>query len=155
MLVDIVAKGGNLLYNIGPGPDGTWPKEAYTLLEAMGNWINVNGEAIYATRAIEPYKTDNICLTQKKDSKEVYAIYLEEAFSEHLASSEKLTGGLPESFTVKGIFAANNAKLNLLGTKGNLKWENTEEGVKIYIPEKIRKNLPCDLAWAVKISEVK
>jgi alpha-L-fucosidase len=42
----------------------------------------------------------------------------------------------------------------MLGTKGNLKWENTDEGVKIYIPEKIRKNLPCDLAWAVKISEV-
>jgi alpha-L-fucosidase len=76
MLVDIVAKGGNLLYNIGPGPDGTWPQGAYELLAAMGNWINVNGEAIYSTRAIEPYKTDNICLTQKKDTKEVYAIYL-------------------------------------------------------------------------------
>jgi alpha-L-fucosidase len=146
MLVDIVAKGGNLLYNIGPGPDGTWPKGAYKLLAAMGDWINVNGEAIYATRAIEPFKTENICLTQKKDTKEVYAIYLNEG--------EPETEKLPASFTVKGIFAANNAKLSMLGTKGNLKWENTDEGVKIYIPEKIRKNLPCDLAWAVKISEV-
>ena len=42
----------------------------------------------------------------------------------------------------------------MLGTNGNLKWENTSEGVKIFIPEKIRKNLPCDLAWAVKISEI-
>jgi alpha-L-fucosidase len=146
VLVDIVAKGGNLLYNIGPGPDGTWPKGAYKLLAAMGDWINVNGEAIYATRAIEPFKTENICLTQKKDTKEVYAIYLNEG--------EPETEKLPASFTVKGIFAANNAKLSMLGTKGNLKWENTSEGVKIYIPEKIRKNLPCDLAWAVKISEV-
>jgi len=147
MLIDIVAKGGNLLYNIGPGPNGKWPEGAYDLLAAMGNWIRVNGEAIYSTRAIEPYKTDNICLTQKKDTKEVYAIYLEQ--------EDKGGKNLPESFTVKGIYAAPGAKLNLLGSKGNLKWENTEEGLKINIPQKIRNNLPCDLAWAVKISAVK
>jgi len=153
MLVDIVAKGGNLLYNIGPAPDGTWPAAAYTLLEEMGKWINVNGEAIYATRAIAPFKTGNICLTQKKDTKEVYAIYLDTTDS--ITQSDAISKKLPESFTVKGIFAANNAKLTLLGAAGNLKWQNTEEGVKIFIPVKIRKNPPCDLAWAVKISEIK
>ncbi len=145
MLVDIVAKGGNLLYNIAPGPDGTWPKEAYKLLDAMGKWIDVNGEAIYSTRAIAPFKTDNICLTQQKDTKAVYAIYLE---------GEEKTG-LPESFVVKGIFANKKAKLNVLGAKGNLKWKNTDEGVKVFIPKKIRENLPCDIAWAVKISDIK
>jgi alpha-L-fucosidase len=147
MLIDIVAKGGNLLYNIGPGPDGRWPEGAYELLSAMGDWISVNGEAIYSTRAIEPYKTDNICLTQKKDTKEVFAIYLDQ---EDAAENQ-----LPGSFTVKGIFAAPDARLNLLGRKGNLKWENTPEGVKVYIPEKLRHNLPCDLAWAIKISAIK
>lgn len=157
MLVDIVAKGGNLLYNIAPGPDGNWPAGAYKLLDAMGKWIDVNGEAIYSTRAIKPFKTDNICLTQQKDTKAVYAIYLEKNDSEGSTPSEALitSNKIPKSFTVKGIFAAKNAKLKMLGTKGNLKWENTDEGVKIFIPEKLRKNLPCDLAWAVKISEVK
>ncbi len=145
MLIDIVAKGGNLLYNIGPAPDGTWPEAAYKLLKEMGKWIHVNGEAIYSTRAIAPYKTDNICLTQQKDTKAVYAIYLEQEDGK----------GLPESFEVKGVFAEKNAKLNLLGTSGKLKWKNTDEGVQIFIPEKVRKNLPCNLAWAVKISEVK
>jgi alpha-L-fucosidase len=145
MLVDIVAKGGNLLYNIGPAPDGTWPADAYKLLEEMGKWINVNGEAIYSTRAIAPFKTGNICLSQQKDTKEVYAIYLE----------NQDNPGLPESFEVEGIFAEKNAKLNILGSKTSLKWTNTEKGVKIFIPESVRKNLPCDLAWAVKISEVK
>jgi len=144
MLVDIVAKGGNLLYNIGPAPDGTWPEAAYNLLEEMGKWIKVNGEAIYSTRAIAPFKVDNICLSQQKDTKAVYAIYLEKEDG----------SGLPASFKVKGIKAAKNAKLSMLGTIGNLKWQNTDEGLEIFIPEKIRKNLPCDLAWAVKISEV-
>jgi len=146
MLVDIVAKGGNLLYNIGPAPDGTWPEAAYKLLEEMGKWITVNGEAIYSTRAIAPFKTDNICLTQQKDTKAVYAIYLDQ--------SDDISKKLPESFTVKGVFAAKNAKLTLLGSTSNLKWQNTEEGVKILVPEKIRKNLPCDLAWTVKISGI-
>ncbi|KJF44779.1 alpha-L-fucosidase [Draconibacterium sediminis] len=144
MLIDIVAKGGNLLYNIAPGPDGRWPEGAYELLAAMGNWIDVNGEAIYSTRAIPPYKTDNICLSQQKDTKAVYALYLEEEDG----------SGLPASFTVKGIKAAKNAKLTLLGAKGNLKWQNTNDGVKVTIPSGIRKNLPCDLAWAVKISAI-
>jgi alpha-L-fucosidase len=144
MLIDIVAKGGNLLYNIGPAPDGTWPDGAYKLLEEMGKWIEVNSEAIYSTRAISPFKSENICLTQKKDTKEVYAIFLEQ---------EEETG-LPKSFEVKGIYAAKNAKCNLLGTKGNLKWQNSPEGIKIFVPEKIRKNPPCKLAWSVKISEI-
>ena len=110
----------------------------------MGNWIDVNGEAIYSTRAIAPYKTDNICLSQQKDTKAVYALYLE----------QEDASGLPASFTVKGIKAAKNAKLTLLGAKGNLKWQNTEEGVKVTISSSILKNLPCDLAWAVKISAI-
>jgi alpha-L-fucosidase len=144
MLIDIVAKGGNLLYNIGPAPDGTWPEAAYRLLAEMGKWIDVNSEAIYATRAIAPYKTGNICLTQQKNTKAVYAIYLEQ---------DNATG-IPAALEVKGIFAAPNARLNLLGATGNLKWENTTDGLKIYIPEKLRKNPPCELAWAVKISEI-
>ncbi|MFV0346052.1 MAG: alpha-L-fucosidase [Bacteroidales bacterium] len=144
MLVDIVAKGGNLLYNIAPGPDGSWDEGAYKLLDAMGKWIDVNGEAIYATRAIAPYKTDNICLTRKKDTKTVYAIYLEE--DGH--------SGLPVSFTVKGVKAAKGAKLSLLGSSGTLKWKNTDEGVEVSVPQSVRTKLPCELAWSIKISEI-
>ncbi|MCG2817236.1 MAG: alpha-L-fucosidase, partial [Candidatus Aminicenantes bacterium] len=75
MLVDIVSKGGNLLLNIGPSPEGTWYDEAYVRLEEMGKWMDVNGEAIYHSRPVSPYKEDRVCLTKQKDGT-VYAVYL-------------------------------------------------------------------------------
>lgn len=48
-LVDIVSKGGNLLLNVGPRPDGTIQPEFVSRLRAMGVWLKENGEAIYGT----------------------------------------------------------------------------------------------------------
>lgn len=48
--VDIVSKNGALLLNIGPAPDGTIPSEEQHILETLGAWLQVNGEAIYGTR---------------------------------------------------------------------------------------------------------
>lgn len=50
-LSDISSKGGNFLLNIGPTADGTIPQESIERLEAVGRWMDVNGEAIHATEA--------------------------------------------------------------------------------------------------------
>lgn len=52
-LCDIVAKNGNLLLNVGPYADGSFHPEAVRVLEEVGCWLALNGEAIYGTR---PYK---------------------------------------------------------------------------------------------------
>lgn len=76
LLVDIVAKGGNLAINVGPQPDGRLPKGAVTSLKGMGEWLKVYGEAIYGTRVCEPYKKGNIAFTRKKDEDILYALEL-------------------------------------------------------------------------------
>jgi alpha-L-fucosidase len=48
-IVEIASKGGNYLLNVGPKADGSFPEESIDRLKEIGNWMNVNGEAIYGT----------------------------------------------------------------------------------------------------------
>lgn len=76
LLIDIVAKGGNLALNIAPGPDGRLPAPGVARLNALGAWLRVNGEGIYATRVTPPYREDEWAFTASKDGSKVYAIRL-------------------------------------------------------------------------------
>ena len=76
LLVDVVAKGGNLALNVAPGPDGRLPAPAVERMDAMGRWLKANGAAIYATRVRAPYRTGDWAFTQGKDNGPVYAIRL-------------------------------------------------------------------------------
>jgi len=48
-LVEVASKGGNLLLNVGPTPEGTIQPEFEERLRAIGDWLRVNGESIYGT----------------------------------------------------------------------------------------------------------
>ena len=50
LLTDVVSKGGNLLFNVGPTPRGTFPEGTVERLDSVGDWLRVNGEAIYGTQ---------------------------------------------------------------------------------------------------------
>ena len=64
-LVDIVSKGGNYLLNVGPTAEGTIPQPSIDRLEATGNWLAVNGEAVYETQAGPVQGRDDLRTTRK------------------------------------------------------------------------------------------
>jgi alpha-L-fucosidase len=142
-LVDIVAKGGNYLLNIGPGPSGDYDPAAYERMKEIGAWMKVNNDAIYGTRPIAPYKEENICFTRNKNG-QVNAIYL-------AGEDEK---SLPNTITLKGIKPAPKAVITLLGQKDRLKWKSAGGETVIMIPDKLQKNPPCKYAWVFRISMV-
>ena len=74
LLMDVVAKGGNLALNVPPCPNGRLPKTAVEKLDGLGAWLKKNGEAVYGTRIVAPYRQGDWAFTQKKDA--VYATFL-------------------------------------------------------------------------------
>ncbi|MDR2044643.1 MAG: alpha-L-fucosidase [Clostridium sp.] len=81
LLVDVVAKGGNLALNVGPQPDGRLPEGALKTMKELGAWLRLYGEAIYGTRICAPYQKDGFAFTRKEKEGLVYALrmYAEQA----------------------------------------------------------------------------
>jgi len=144
MLVDIVAKGGNLLLNIAPSPEGEWQAGAYKLLKEFQQWMAINSEGIYETRALAPYKENNICMTQKEDGT-TYFFYL--------AKEDEVV--MPSRIKISSHQPGKGSTIHLLGIDKALTWSESGKGFAINIPESIQKKPPGDYVWTFKVSELK
>ncbi|MCP5537476.1 MAG: alpha-L-fucosidase [Akkermansiaceae bacterium] len=137
MLVDIVSKGGNLLLNIAPGPDGALDDDAYTLLSEVGDWMQVNGKGIYGTRAIAPYRDGKVCFLKKGETTR-YAIY-------QLAEGEAAPGEIRFS----GLQIPAKATARLLGVDGELQWQSKDGTIRVSLPQ---QDPPSKLALTLEFS---
>lgn len=105
LLCRIVARGGNFLLNIGPGPDGEWAPEAYQRLEEIGKWLDVNGEGIYSCKPVAPYEKEGFVYTQGNGF--IYAIYL----TDRDVLPEMLKVEMPDGYPGKPSLMGSSLKL--------------------------------------------
>ncbi|WP_322607328.1 alpha-L-fucosidase [Pontiella agarivorans] len=153
-LIDIVSKNGTLLLNIGPQADGSWKEEWKQELFRMGDWLKLNGEAVYGTKPWHRYgegpthdgdaehynlgrnlTKDDVRFTRKENV--LYAIvcgWRNEPI--HIRSLGK--NELPDL----GINS-----ITMLGSGERIKWDLKDDALRISFPEKP----PCEYAYVFKI----
>jgi alpha-L-fucosidase len=138
LLVETVAHGGNLLLDIGPTADGRIPVIMEQRLLQIGQWLDVNGEAIYGTQAWREHgEGENVRYTAKDGN--VYAICLN-------WPGETLTLAVPK--------ATNGVQATLLGVDGPLEIAAEGDGVRVTMPGLRLDQAPCEHAYVIKLTGV-
>jgi alpha-L-fucosidase len=130
LLIKIVSRGGNLLMNIGPGPDGDWDREAYSRLQQIGSWIKVNGEGIYNSTSVAPYSEGDTYYTKAVDNNTIYAF----------VTSPKNDVILPANITMHLTAITKVKSVTLLGTDKKVKWTANKGTISITVPAALQTN---------------
>ncbi len=162
-LIDTVAKNGVVLLNLSPMANGTIPENQQKVLRELGDWLKINGEAIYATRpwktfgegpTIEPkggfrshgkflkleYSGKDIRYTQSKDGSTIYAIAMGWPDSEITLSAVKVLEPKPA------------ASVELLGAPGTLQYRvNKDRQLVIQVPQWPESKRPGRYAYSFKL----
>ncbi|MBV5311972.1 MAG: alpha-L-fucosidase [Prolixibacteraceae bacterium] len=135
MVIDGVSRNGNFDINVGPTAAGLIPEyEQYPLLK-LGEWLKVNGEAIYGTRIWKTQVEGDARYTSKGNY--VYATFLKWAGDE---------------FKLKAVKPLEGSTITMLGVPGNLDWTWDEaNGLTIKYPRQKARPTLCSYAWSFKI----
>ena len=167
ILVDTVSRGGNLLLDIGPKADGTIPVIMEERLTEIGDWLKINGEAIYGTK---PWKA-----TRQWSAGEVPKVEYNKEFSSAydvtrlIDKSQMGKAHIEAFFTVKenNVYAIlpqwsghtfllkdlNQVKsVHLLGSDAPLKFKVSKAGVLVDLPE-LPEALRQQPAWVLRVSQ--
>jgi alpha-L-fucosidase len=146
-LIETRAKGGNLLLNVGPKPNGTIPEEQDARLREIALWNFVNGEAI---REVRPWVITNegdVWFTKRKNEPTVYAF---------ITHNPHWRLGDPENTTLRSVRATPQTSMSVLGqsdeiveykpgVKPRTTWKQDENG--LHITAYRAQRLYTDRSW--------
>jgi len=148
LLVRCVANNGNLLLDIGPSHDGSIPTVMQLRLLEMGDWLSVNGEAIYSSRIWRvqqegPIDNTTTRYTYQPSTQAVYAILLE----------------WPLNFivTLPSPISTQSTTVQLLGWPDVLSWKSSSSGLIVnlpVVPPSTSSSSPVSV-WVLKLTNVK
>ncbi|HET9088087.1 MAG TPA: alpha-L-fucosidase [Acidobacteriaceae bacterium] len=159
-MIDTVSKNGTFILNIPGKPDGTIDRKEIAVLDKITDWMQVNGEAIYATRPWKVYGEGpdmiksgsfqgtsirqlgprDIRFTRNKANTVVYAIVL---------------GWPTDAVTIEAMGTASKfhpgkvQNVQLLGTDERLRWKQTAEGLRVELPKSYQPK--TDYAAALRL----
>lgn len=139
-IVDIAAKGGNFLLNVGPTAQGLIPQPSIKILNDIGNWMQVNGEVVHHTRSWPTFHDgQNIRYILGKNGF-CYAVLMEWP---------------GQSANLHHIAPENGTGIELLGFDRKIfNWKyDAHSGLDIPLPEAWQDpaNRKCEHAWVLKI----
>ena len=136
-LVDIVSRGGNLLLNVGPASDGRIPVIMQQRLVDIGEWLSVNGKAIYGTRK-------RAVSSQINNEKKLY-------FTSSKSSIFCLLGDWSQEISIDLLDSEKVSNVSMLGWEGEIQWETRGQRLIIKLPKMGMNEIPCLYMWALQI----
>ncbi|MEP6747521.1 MAG: alpha-L-fucosidase [Bacteroidota bacterium] len=168
-LIDKVSSGGNFLLDIGPDEHGKIPPIMQERLLQIGDWMNINGEAIYNTvrwrtpsqwsegmRGYKPKNTSgDLLLKLTIDPDPGYAV--KEVFYTYNEKTNSLYAIFPkypnnDKLVLKSMMLPAGAVISFLSTKENLPWKQEGENIEISLPAYNPNKIKAPYAYAVKIA---
>ena len=166
-LIDKVSRGGNFLLDIGPDEQGKIPPIMQERLIQIGEWLKINGEAIYNTtrwkessqwsEGNRKYKdrSGDILLKITIDPEPGYAV--KEVFYTYNANTNSLYAVFPKYPDDKKLVLKNNnlpagTIISFLSTKEKLTWHQQGDDVLIDLPDYNPNKIKMPYAFVVKIN---
>jgi len=155
MLIETRAKGGNLLLNIGPKPDGELPIEQEERLREIAEWMFVNGEAIYSVRPWSVVNEGDVWFTKKKNAETVYAFVTQKTpWKLGNAKDVLLTSVRASDQTTVSVLGQDDKALEYSDTIPKTTWEQKPNGLHIHFfqAQRLRDNRQWSNPVVLKIT---
>ena len=157
LLIDAVSKGGNLLLNAGPTPEGIIRPQNLSIMADMGKWLAVNGEAIYGTKPWKVYgeNADSAAYKSQQGFKADEKDAVFDGTPKDLVQDIRFTTKGDDLYVIARSWRQKNVhvksliknefkikSVQLLGFNHQIKWKQTKQGTILFVPNKAEKSIP-------------